>query len=398
MHPVKSLPFFTLMLLISFAAVNAVLFTPALPNITEFLGISKSQAQLTISLFLMGYAFGQLVYGPIANRYGRKPALYGGIITQIFSSFLCVIAGKMQSYEGLVIARLLLALGSGVGLKMTFTLVNECYEPKAASQKISYLLLAFAITPGLSVALGGWLNQHFGWASCFYASALYGIWLLVLITRLPETLAKKDYHAFELKHLTGAYIAQFRNKMVLVGGCLIGSSSCFLYVFSAIAPFVAIQMLGMNSADYGFANLIPSIGLVLGSLVSAHFAKYLPLKKLIAIGISITAVGISLSWVAFLLHPSVIVSIFLPMIVIYFGLCFIIGNASSIALSQTEDKAHGSAVINFINMSFSMLAVLCLSLLPIKLWLMPTVFLLLVTSMICSYRWLQSLCLDKKSS
>ena len=353
MHPVKSLPFFTLMLLISFAAVNAVLFTPALPNITEFLGISKSQAQLTISLFLVGYAFGQLVYGPIANRYGRKPALYGGIITQIFSSFLCVIAGKMQSYEGLVIARLLLALGSGVGLKMTFTLVNECYEPKAASQKISYLLLAFAITPGLSVALGGWLNQHFGWASCFYASALYGIWLLVLITRLPETLVKKDYHAFELKHLTDAYIAQFRNKIVLVGGCLMGSSSCFLYVFSAIAPFVAIQMLGMNSADYGFANLIPSIGLVLGSLVSAHFAKYLPLKKLIAIGISITAVGISLSWVAFLLHPSVIVSIFLPMIVIYFGLCFIIGNASSIALSQTEDKAHGSAVINFINMSFS---------------------------------------------
>ncbi len=98
MHPVKSLPFFTLILLISFAAVNTVLFTPALPNITEFLGISKSQAQLTISLFLVGYAFGQLIYDPVANRYGRKPALYGGIITQILSSFLCVIAGKMQSY------------------------------------------------------------------------------------------------------------------------------------------------------------------------------------------------------------------------------------------------------------------------------------------------------------
>lgn len=386
------------MLLISFAAVNAVLFTPALPNITEFLGISKSQGQLTISLFLVGYAFGQLIYGPIANRYGRKPALYGGIIAQIVSSFLCVIAGKVHSYEWLIIARLLLALGSGVGLKMTFTLVNECYEPKVASQKISYLLLAFAITPGLSVALGGWLNQHFGWASCFYASALYGICLLILTTRLPETLAKKDEHALEFKHLTHAYVAQFRNKIILVGGCLMGSSSCFLYVFSAVAPFVAIQMLGMNSADYGFANLIPSIGLVLGSLVSAHFAKHLPLKKLIAIGISITATGIILSWITFLfIKSSVIVSIFLPMIVIYFGLCFIIGNASSIALSQTDDKAHGSAVINFINMSFSMFAVLCLSLLPIKLWLMPTVFLLLMISMILSYRWLQKLCFDKKS-
>ena len=134
------LPFFTLLLLISFASVNAVLFTPALPNIAHFFRIGEDTAQQTITWFLVGYAIGQLLYGPIANRFGRKPALYAGISLQIVSSLLCVLAGVIHEYWLLVIARFMLALGSGVGLKMTFTLVNECYEPKIASQKISYLV------------------------------------------------------------------------------------------------------------------------------------------------------------------------------------------------------------------------------------------------------------------
>ena len=143
------LPFLTLLLLISFASVNAVLFTPALPQIAAFFSITNEKVQLTITWFLIGYAFGQLLYGPLANRFGRKPALYAGILLQIISSLACVLAGKLHNYDALVAARFALALGSGVGLKMTFTLVNECYEPKSASKKIAYLMLAFAITPVL---------------------------------------------------------------------------------------------------------------------------------------------------------------------------------------------------------------------------------------------------------
>src|SRR6185312_1540306 len=120
---------------------------------------------------------------------------------QIFSSLLCVYAGVIHSFTLLLIARFLLALGSGVGLKMTFTLVNECYEPKIASQKISYLMIAFAITPGIGVALGGILNTYYGWTSCFYASAIYGLALLFFVARLPETQKTLDLNALKMKHL-----------------------------------------------------------------------------------------------------------------------------------------------------------------------------------------------------
>lgn len=107
------LPFITLLLLISFASVNAVLFTPALPGIAYFFGISADTAQQTITWFLIGYALGQLLYGPIANRFGRKPALYAGIGLQIVSSLLCVLAGVLHQYWLLVVARFLLALDQG---------------------------------------------------------------------------------------------------------------------------------------------------------------------------------------------------------------------------------------------------------------------------------------------
>ena len=96
-------------------------------------------------------------------------------------------SGIVHAYSILVLGRFLLALGSGVGLKMTFTLINETYEPLHASQKLSYLMIAFAITPGVRRYDRGILNTYFGWTSTFYAGALYGIILICLAIRLPET-------------------------------------------------------------------------------------------------------------------------------------------------------------------------------------------------------------------
>jgi DHA1 family bicyclomycin/chloramphenicol resistance-like MFS transporter len=382
--------FFTLLLMISFASVNAVLFTPALPAIANFFTISASEAQKTMTCFLIGYALGQLLYGPLANRFGRKPTLYIGISLQILSSILCVLPNKVPVFSILVLGRFLLALGSGVGLKMTFTLVNECYPPKVASEKIAYLILAFAITPGLSVALGGVLNTHFGWASCFYAGAIYGVILLLLVARLPETHPTLDYNALKLKHLLHEYGLQFKNMRLVAGGLLMGCSSSIVYVFAAAAPFIAIHLYNMNSSEYGFANLLPPIGLIIGSLVSAQLAKKYDLKKIILFGIIFFGVGITGMSIAILLNASILTTLFICMIPIYFGLSMIIANSSTVAMSTTIDKAHGSAVLNFINMGFTTLIVIGLRFLPIRMGMLPTLFFFLCVAMMLLHKSLGS--------
>ncbi|AMP88440.1 MFS transporter [Legionella pneumophila] len=377
MYPKTKLSFITLLLLISFASVNAVLFTPALPNITVFFGITEHAAQQTITSFLIGYALGQLIYGPMANRYGRKRTLYVGISLQIISSILCVLAGMFAMYSLLVLGRFLLALGSGVGLKMTFTLVNESYAPKLAAQKTSYLMLAFAIAPGLSVALGGILNSHYGWESCFYAGIVYGFILLVMVRQLPETQKSLQLDAFQIKHLLHGYVSQFKNKSLISGGALMGGASCFVYLFAATAPFIAINLLGMSTAEYGLANILPSLGLTLGSVLSAQFAKKYSQRAGIQLGISISGFAALTMMMAALTHYSALIKLFLPMIFLYLGLSFIFANASTFAMNHTSDKAHGSAVMNFINMGLVTVVILGSSLLPMSQYLLPAIYIIL---------------------
>ena len=380
-NPTHQLPLLTLLLMISFASVNAVLFTPALPNIAHFFAISDSIAQQTITWFLIGYAVGQLLYGPLANRFGRKKALFAGVSLQIISSLLCILAGTIHGYWLLVLGRLLLALGSGVGLKMTFTLVNECYPPKIATQKIAYLMLAFAITPGLAIAIGGLLNTYFGWTSCFYAGAVYGIFLLFLIIRLPETLAVLDYRALEIQHLLAGYRCQFKNVTLVTGGLLMGMASSFIYVFAALAPFIAMNLSGMTSAKYGIYSILPTLGLLIGSLFSAQFSKKYACQTGILLGVAITAVATVLMIAAAWLKQPPMLSLFLPMILSYFGLALVFPNASTVAMSHITDKAHGSAVMNFINMGLVTLIVLSLGLFKTTVLLLPVVYLIICLGM-----------------
>lgn len=372
---------FVLMLLISFAPVNAVLFTPALPAIEKFFAITAAQAQLTVTLYLIGYAIGPLIYGPIANRYGRKPTLYYGVTLLILSSLLCVFAGHLHEFALLAVGRFLMALGSSVGLKMTFTLVSEYYEVKRASRIIGYLLLVCVITPGFSVTLGGILTAYFSWTSCFYASTLYGIIMLALITRLPETLQFPDLGALKINQLLNNYRVQFRNLRLILGGLLLGGCSSLIYVFHALVPFIAINIYGMSSLTYGMANLLPLIGVILGSLTSAALTKKFLLTGIIRSGIVITSIGVLCMVAAQLLHSPIITSIFIPTAIIYFGIMFISPNTSVIVMKDIQDKSHGAAVMSFVNVGTAILVVLNLGLFPIHQYLLISTYFVICISM-----------------
>lgn len=377
------LPIVTLLLMISFASVNAVLFTPALPMIAADFGINTHVAQFTISWYLIGYAIGQLFYGPLANRFGRKPALYVGISVQIFSSLFCIIAGYSHLYPLLVLSRFTMALGAGVGLKMAFTLVNECYPPKVASQKMTYIMLAFAFTPSLGIALGGILAEQYGWTACFAACALYGVLLLALVTRLPETAEGLDKNALKFKHLLSGYKKQIKNVALVRGGLLLGSGTCFVYVFAAMVPFIAINMMGMTTASYGLANLIPPIGLIVGSLISARLVKRIDMNQIIRMGIVVSSAGVMLMSIAMTMQLSPLFCLFIPTIFIYFGSSFIAANASTLALDAVKDKAHGSAMMNFINMSLTTVVVLSVGLVSIHAIYLPIIYAAICFLMVC---------------
>ena len=125
----------TLILLTSFAAAGAMFLTPALPLMASTLSITAEHVQLVVSVYLAGYALGMLPYGPFANRFGRKPTLYFGLVLAIIGALLSVIAGSFQHFNLLVLGRLVTAVGASVGLKIAYTIVGDLYSHGQATKK-----------------------------------------------------------------------------------------------------------------------------------------------------------------------------------------------------------------------------------------------------------------------
>lgn len=351
-------PFYILFLLVSFASVGAVLFTPALPAITSFFNVSTGLAQLTITSYLLGYALGQLPYGALANRFGRKPTLYLGISISIIASFLCAFSSYIKSFELLIFARFLQALGACVGLKITFTMIADSFSQTEATKMISRTIIAFAVMPGLAVALGGVLTQLFGWESCFYFLALFGLVILLLSTKLPETARELDKEALNLSSIAHHYGTQFKNKQLMISGLMMGAGSAVIYAFAAKAPFIGIDLLQLKPSVFGLYNLIPLLGMLAGSFLAANIAGRFKVLNILLTGTLSSLVVAILMLLFFIFGALNPFTLFLPVCLIYLCESLVFANISSYGLTHAHNKSIGSAILNFTNLGATVIAVL----------------------------------------
>ncbi|MBI5273720.1 MAG: MFS transporter [Chlamydiales bacterium] len=394
MRPEKSNKpqFIILLLLVSFASVGAVLFTPALPSITLFFHVTESQSQFTITSYLIGYALGQLPYGPIANRFGRKTTLYMGISLAIIGSLLCAFSSPLHSFGLLVMARFLQAIGSCVGLKISFTMVADVYNQKDATKMISRILIAFAIMPGIAMAIGGWLTQLFNWESCFYFLALFGVFVLCLSSKLPETAKSLDRNALNISSIIHGYALKFKNKRLVISGFMMGCGSAVAYVFASKAPFIGIILLGLEPDIFGTYNLIPLLGMLLGALLAAKLSGRFSLLGILLTGIVASLIATFTMLIPFSIGRLNPVSLFVPMFLIYLAESLVFANISSFGLANAKNKANGSAVLNFINLSTTVVAVLLLEFIyPESVVLLPLSFIIFFFIMFLLWIYLRKL-------
>ena len=384
--------FIILLLLVSFASVGAVLFTPALPSIREFFHLSIGEAQFTITSYLIGYALGQLPYGPLANYYGRKKTLYMGISLSIIGSLLCALSRPLESFGLLIVARFLQALGACVGLKISFTMIGDVYSQIDATRKISHIMMAFAVIPGFAVAMGGWITKLLNWESCFYFLALFGLFVLWLLARLPETAKSLDREALKLRSIFHGYGLKFKNKRLVISGLMMGCGSAVIYVFASKAPFIGIGLIGLAPNTFGNYNLIPLVGMFLGCLLAARLAGRFSFLSLLLMGIVASLFFSFTMFVPFVLGVLNVWSLFLPMVLIYLAEALIFANISAFGLASAKNKSNGSAILNFINLSTTVVAVLFLEFIyPESALLMPLSFIVFFAVSFVLWRYLRKL-------
>jgi len=259
MEAIKKYPnHYVLMLLQSLAAVNGVFFTPGLPSMAKFFDVSANQMQMTIYLFVLAYAVGQLFAAPLAERIGERKTLAIGNSLAIIGALFSGLSGMFGSFNLLMIARFVTALGASFGYALTFSLINHFYKPEQARKIVPKVALGLMFLPFVSVFFSGFLEEYLGWESCFYFMTVYSALVFILAMTLPESpRGACQTIANDLR----AYWRAVKTIKLPLYSIMIGLCVGTFYVFVGIAPFVVIDVMQIPSSMYGVYNLILTAGL-----------------------------------------------------------------------------------------------------------------------------------------
>jgi len=329
-----------LLALITISGTMAMhMFVPALPLMAVSLGATAGQAQMTISLYIVGLAVGQLFYGPLSDSFGRRPLLMAGLVLYALAGLLAAAAPDIHTLVG---ARLAQALGGCAGLALGRAIVRDASSATDTVRRLALLNLVMMVSPGLSPLVGSVVASALGWRAVFWLLAGVGMLTLVLAVRiLPETNRPKGT-GFTAGTFASDYLQLLRSREFVcfaVGG---GCATTSMYAFIATAPFIFHTELHRPLAEVGAYLAILIFGLSIGSLSAGRLAGRLSTERLLSSGNLLGLVG-ALAFMAWVLSGSRSVGWLLAAMLTF--TCGV-GLTSPVALSRAvsaEPRLSGSA-------------------------------------------------------
>ena len=341
--------------LVAFGPVSTDLYLPSLPAMTKAFGTNVAQVQLTLSIFIAGFAVSQIIFGPLSDRFGRRPILLIGLWVYFIASIGAVF---VESIDALIIWRFVQGVGAGSGPVLARAVVRDLYEGDAAARVLSFMSSAMALAPLVAPILGGQLQVHFGWQANFVALAIFGGAILIASWKiLNETNRHLDNQAINPLRLGANCLGLLRHSGFLGYTLVVSFSYAGLFCFISGSSFVLIDILKVPTELFGFSFAAVVAGYATGSFVTGKLTRYWGIPKLIAWG-SVMALGAggllaSLAWAG----VETLLAIIIPMPMIFFSLGFCLPTGTAAALRPFPQIAgSASALLGFIQLSTGALA------------------------------------------
>lgn len=336
--------------LVAFGPISTDLYLPALPRIGEVFSAGPESVQLTLSVFLAGFAAGMLVYGPLSDRFGRRPVLIGGILVYLLATLACALA---QSIEWLIAARFLQALGACCGPVLGRAVVRDLYGASRAAQALSYVAMAMAVAPAAGPVLGGVVTQWVDWWANFVLLLGFGALALAgVLAILPETNRHRDPTATQPRRLVANYAGLLRNRTYLGYVVTVGAGYGGIFAFISGSAFALIGGLGLTPLAYGLCFAAVVGGYMIGSFASARLHGRIPLDGLVHLGNLAMLAGGLVGAVLALAGLWSVAAIVLPMALYLLGCGLVMPNAQAGAIGPFPRMAGAAAaMLGFLQMS-----------------------------------------------
>lgn len=344
---VRAWRLFVLGSLTMFGAVCIDLYLPAFPLIAQALNVEVNDMGLTLTSFLLGMGIGQLFYGPVSDRFGRKRPLLVGIVVFIIASVMCATSTSLMS---LVMWRFIQALGASAGIVISRAIVRDLYSGIEMAKVMTILGMVFALGPALAPSIGALVLLSGVWQWAFYSLAIFGAVMLVAVLTLPETHHAQSRNDHGFIKATKSYGEILTNKVFLTSALLFGADFAGFFSYVSSSPDIMMGVYGLNSTVYAIVFGLISLSLLVGSQINLRILPRYGNVKLLKVYTSIQLVGSVLVLTAALLHA--------PLAVMLIPLLMVSTVASSIAgLSMTASMtpfAHLAGSASAMNGMFQM--------------------------------------------
>ncbi len=355
-HPAFVIAFLTSLMAVGHVSNN--MYTPSMPSMSEYFATDAATIQLTMSVYLLAFAFAQLVYGPLSDRFGRRPVLIGGLILYVAASGAAAFAGSITM---LIVMRAFQAFGACAGPVIARAVVRDLFGREQAAKVMAYIGLSMGLAPAFAPVLGGFLQEWFGWQASFVFITLFAAAVLFLtLAKLEETNTERSTTRgsalfFEMLHSYRHLLSSRQYMGYVASGSLVFAG---VFAFMAGAPFVVIDILGFSPSDFGLVSIAPIGGFVLGSLVASRITDRLGIDRLLPLGIMILFSGAVVLIGVGLLGNLSIYSIYAPMTFMSFGMAFVFPSTLAGAISvHPEIAGAGSALFGFLQMAAAGLSI-----------------------------------------
>ncbi|WP_413991337.1 multidrug effflux MFS transporter [Labrys okinawensis] len=329
-----------LALMTALGPLSTDMYLPSLPAIGLSLGADTAQVQLTLSAFLLGFAAGQIFYGPFSDKYGRKPLLLGGLCLFVIASLLCVIA---PSIELLIAARFFQALGAAGPIVLARAVVRDLYEGPKAARELALMGTIMGLVPAAAPILGGYVQRFLGWPFHFAIAAACGIFGGIVISqKLPETAKSRNPAPISPWSILKGFASLTDNRGFLAYLAMMALAYGGLFAYISGSSFVLQGIYHLSEVAFGLAFAIGVVGYIAGTLTAQRLVPRVGIDRTIAAGVVCLAGGglVMLACVLFGAgHPAEIV---VPMMLYLFGVGLVMPQAMAGALMPFPTKA-GSA-------------------------------------------------------
>jgi DHA1 family bicyclomycin/chloramphenicol resistance-like MFS transporter len=331
------------------------MYLPALPQITRDLHASASAVQLSLTACLIGIATGQLLFGPVSDRMGRRAPLLAGLTAFTVSSLACAVAPNIYVLTG---CRLIQGLGGAAGIVIARSIVRDLYSGAALARFFATLMLAIGVGPILAPQIGSWILDFTDWRGVFVVLAIFGVLLVASAWwRVPETLPPDS-------RLTGSVgstlrtMAGLTRDRVYVGyvlACGLAAGGTFAYI--AGSSFVLQNIYGLSPTSYGLIFALNACGLIIGAQVSGYLVGRYGGSRLLTAGLVTMIVGGALLFVVVSSRIVGLAGVIPSLWIFMFGFGFVGPNAAALAM-QHYPHAAGSAAAVLGSFQFGMAAVI----------------------------------------